>query len=688
MAIIIVDDAFGNRLTDALNDAAVDLPLGQHRIDKIAEIVNHGISIHGHNTGVGVDLNFAHMRAIGEGARLKRGGRGEGQKVVAPGLPRHLRGFEEGWRHVRRADAELFVVKGDVVLCHALRLGQERAVRGDHRINRLQRYICLNCDRPRAPRATAPRDQVAVTLDEADFICWDAGLIGQELHKHRFVPLPVGLRAHVNRRTAIVVKGDLYVLGRRTKDAFDVVAQPHTAQFACSFGRGFARRISVSIREIGNAIQHAVEIAHIVGFAGGRHIGKLVCLDEIDSAQFPRINAEFACGAIDQAFDKIDRLGPTRPAIGVNLRRVGVDSLHPQIAGLNIVDAHQNLGKKICLDGLGEVRVVGAHIGGCMHTVGGDAVLIVKRHLGDMPQVAASIVRKHRFSPVRHPAHGAAQFAGGKAHKEVFGVRHGFHPEAAAGVGVGDADIRFVHVQNAREVGFLAPDALCVDCHVQASILHFGVTAAWFHRVGDDAVVLNPEADCAVCLGKSLLRRRLIAHAPVEGDVVGCLRMDCVPPRGNGEVRGQVFGIKRDQFRRIAGLLQGFGDNEHKRFADKAHAVFGQQRAERGCALGAVAVGNCCAPKALGDACGLKIGAGEYHVHALSRFGITGIEVGNFRVCHLGAQDVAVQGAVRRDVIHIAAVAGQKSNVFGPGDRLRFAELFHVAPCSVFCGQG
>ena len=59
MSRIVINTLFVKCLTDSLGDAAVNLPVHDHGIDDAPEIIASGESHHLHNTGVGIDFDFA-----------------------------------------------------------------------------------------------------------------------------------------------------------------------------------------------------------------------------------------------------------------------------------------------------------------------------------------------------------------------------------------------------------------------------------------------------------------------------------------------------------------------------------------------------------------------------------------------------------------------------------------------------
>ena len=58
---------FQQRLADALDDPAMDLPLEQERIDGAAEIVDDCIALDGYDAGIGIDFDLDDVAAVGKG---------------------------------------------------------------------------------------------------------------------------------------------------------------------------------------------------------------------------------------------------------------------------------------------------------------------------------------------------------------------------------------------------------------------------------------------------------------------------------------------------------------------------------------------------------------------------------------------------------------------------------------------
>ena len=107
------------RLADALDDAAMDLAVDDHRIDRAADVIDGGIADQFDDAGLGVDFDLADMAAIGEGGEIDGlvafGGERPAQFVGKIVAPRRLGGdFEDPERAVGALDREAAVDEFDI----------------------------------------------------------------------------------------------------------------------------------------------------------------------------------------------------------------------------------------------------------------------------------------------------------------------------------------------------------------------------------------------------------------------------------------------------------------------------------------------------------------------------------------------------------------------------------------------
>ncbi len=68
-AIVVIDDFLEQRVADSLGDAAVNLAVGNHRIDDAAGILRHQEFLDLYVTGFHVHVDDGDVAGIGEGAR-------------------------------------------------------------------------------------------------------------------------------------------------------------------------------------------------------------------------------------------------------------------------------------------------------------------------------------------------------------------------------------------------------------------------------------------------------------------------------------------------------------------------------------------------------------------------------------------------------------------------------------------
>mmetsp|Transcript_100 Transcript_100/g.286 ORF Transcript_100/g.286 Transcript_100/m.286 type:complete len:269 (+) Transcript_100:4126-4932(+) len=260
---------------------------------------------------------------------------------------------------------------------------------------------------------------------------------------------------------------------------------------------------------------------------------------------------------------------------------------------------------------------------------------------------------------------------------EIFGVHHPLHPETAACIGIGHADIVGGDVENLSQLILGTPDALAVDGYMDPVALHLSIATARLHRVHDDAVVTHIQADDIRSLGKGGIGRILIPHVPVIGHIVGGLGMDRLAARVHIHLGRQIVIVQHDHLGRIAGLRHGVGHNHGNGFPDKAQAVLGQNGAHGGGPVTAIAVLDCGATHRDVQARRLKVASGIDRMHAISGFRIRHIQFRDHRMSDRRAEHETLQRVGGCNVINIAALSGQKTNVFGALDGLAFSELFH-----------
>ncbi len=78
----VVGQLLEQALAEALGHAAVDLALDEHRVDHAPDVVHHRVADDRDRARVLVDLDLAHLAAVGKGHRRRR----ERRRLGEPGL--------------------------------------------------------------------------------------------------------------------------------------------------------------------------------------------------------------------------------------------------------------------------------------------------------------------------------------------------------------------------------------------------------------------------------------------------------------------------------------------------------------------------------------------------------------------------------------------------------------------------
>ena len=223
------------------------------------------------------------------------------------------------------------------------------------------------------------------------------------------------------------------------------------------------------------------------------------------------------------------------------------------------------------------------------------------------------------------------------------------------------------------------PDALPVVRKMHLAVVPFRIAAARLHRVDDDTVVAHVQTDGFRCGIKCLLRRRLVAHAPVERHVVrrfGVQRLAAPLQRHMG---GQIVNVECDQLRRVARLVQCLGNHHRDGLSHEAHAPLGKHRTQGLGPFRAIAVLQHGRRHRDIHPRRFQILDREHRMHALCLGRICDIQRRDHPMCDGRAEEIGMQRVGWRDVIHIAPLAGQKPHILDPFDRLAFPEFFHLA---------
>ena len=119
----------------------------------------------------------------------------------------------------------------------------------------------------------------------------------------------------------------------------DVGRDGAAAQLAPPLALFAPRGKAVPVGEPEAYIHQLLELAAVVGVMGRRVIRQRFRLDQIAPAQLDPIDASDLRGALDQAFDQIDRLRPPSAAIDRGRRGIGEHGVGFDVDRLHVVEA-------------------------------------------------------------------------------------------------------------------------------------------------------------------------------------------------------------------------------------------------------------------------------------------------------------------------------------------------------------
>ena len=289
LAALVVADFLHQRLADALRDAAMQLAFDDHRVDDGAEVADAGVAHDPRHAGVRIDLDFRDMAAIGEGRRRVLGGVIDVERIGHAlrhlALAQPLRQFHDADRAVGAGDGEAAVAEFDVAFGGFHQMRRRLLALGDDQRRGFDDRRAGRGDRARAAGAVAEAHEVAVVLFERDLLEGHAELRRQHLRERGGVTLAVIQRAGGELHRTVRLEGDLAEFAARRRGDLEIGADRDAAQFAV-----LAALLPASgkIGVVGNLqrlVEHALEIAAVIGDAGCGRERQLRRLDEIALAQ-------------------------------------------------------------------------------------------------------------------------------------------------------------------------------------------------------------------------------------------------------------------------------------------------------------------------------------------------------------------------------------------------------------------
>ena len=135
--------------------------------------------------------------------------------------------------------------------------------------------------------------------------------------------LAVIQRAGDQLHRAVRLEHDLAEFDAGRRGDFEIGADRDAAQLAALAAFLLALGKVGVVGNLQRLVEHALEIAAVIGDAGGGRERHLRGLDEIALAQGQPVDAHLVGGAVDQPLHEIIGLGPAGAAIGAHQRGVG-----------------------------------------------------------------------------------------------------------------------------------------------------------------------------------------------------------------------------------------------------------------------------------------------------------------------------------------------------------------------------
>ena len=225
--------------------------------------------------------------------------------------------------------------------------------------------------------------------------------------------------------------------------------------------------------------------------------------------------------------------------------------------------------------------------------------LVVERQFEPGDVVAALRVGHEGVGAVGDPFDRPAELLRGPQHEHVLGIEEQFHAEAAADISGHDADAVLGDLEDV--VGEQVADKMRALRRAPQRVgilarIVFADGAARLHRIDDDPVVDELEADAMARRRHCPLDRGAVADLPVEAEIarrlVPYLRLARIEGVRGVDDGGQRLVIDRDQLGRVARRGGALRHDHRDRVADMPHPVAGDRRMRRQHRRRSVAIGD------------------------------------------------------------------------------------------------
>ena len=578
-------------------------------------------------------------------------------------------------------DGETPAGEFDVGFCRFQQMCRSRLALGDDQRGGFHDRHAARSDRTRSSGAVAGVNDVAVALFELDPVEGHAELIGQHLRERRGVALAVIECTGNELYGAVGLEHDLAEFDAGRGGDLEIGADRDAAQLAQLAAVLLALGKARVIGDLERLVEDALEIAAVVGDAGGgceRHLRRL---DEVALAERQPVDAHFVGGAVDQPLHVVVGFGPAGAAIRAEQRGIGQHALDVDAEQRRAIDAGEVLAGVQRQRARRDAGDVGAEVTVAAQAHREEFAVLVERKLGVDVLRTALTVGQEAGGAFVDPLHRTTEHFRGIQDAHVFGIVDVLHPERAADIGGEDAHLLVRQLHILGEVGAIARDALGrhLDRVVIGGLVVGRQTDARLHRHHGDAGVGDVEfRDMRRALEGGIDRSRItevIVQRHVVRDVVVELRRAGLRRFRSVGDGGQFVDVEHDGFGGVACLRQRLGDDKGHGIADIAHLVGHQRHAIGLMQWRAVAVLQWQTASEGTVVGGGKIGAGPDAEHAGHRFRRRGVDAANdaVRVARANDEGIGLPGQV--EIVGVFALAADQRVVLLAADGLPDSEF-------------
>ncbi len=413
--------------------------------------------------------------------------------------------------------------------------------------------------------------------------------------------------------------------------------------------------------------QRAVVFSRVVALARRRRVGERRRRDEVLAADLLGLLAELLRDDVDQPFEVVRGLRPSRAAIRGHRRRVGEHAGRLEVDVGELVDADAHHQREVGDEG--EDRI-GADVRHHVHAHGGDGAVRLDGRL-EVGHLRAPVGGGHHVLDARlRPAQRQLVEARARGERGVLRIRAELHAEAAADLGRDHAHEVLRHAQHGGEVVAQHVRRLVARPHRDAARRRIGrgQRRAWLHRDAGQALADHPLLDDLVGLlegGVGIALLDLGGVLDVAGRVL--VQLGRAPGHRGGEVADgrQRIPVDDDLLRAVHRRRFGGRDDRGHRLADVAHAADGEREVlAPGLGLRpAAALGTRPAERKL-----LHVGAqilARHHSHDAGPLeGGLRVDLAHARVGVRAAHEHDVMQSGHRDVADVGGGAGHEPGIF------------------------